>query len=226
MQPDPNPSSLLQIIAAWPLGLINFVRRGYGRFLEAQQVRMASNFDGLALLALLGLICGVLSGGIIVLFRLAMDAVAQDVLPNGNIESFELLTGSQRFMLCVGGGLLVGLILNLIKPKFRQVGVVHVIERLDYHQGRLSFRNALVQFFTASIALLSGHSVGREGPSIHLGAAGGSILGRTLRVPNNSLRILVGCGVAAAIAAAFNTCLLYTSPSPRDLSTSRMPSSA
>ena len=205
MQPNPNPSSLLQIIAAWPLGFINFVHRGYGRFLETQQMRMANNFDGLPLLALLGLICGVLSGGIIVLFRLAMDGVAQDLLPNGNIESFELLTGLQRFILCVGGGLLVGIILHLLKPKFRQVGVVHVIERLDYHQGRLSIRNALVQFFTASIALLSGQSVGREGPSIHLGAAGGSILGRMLRVPNNSVRILVGCGVAAAIAAAFNT---------------------
>ena len=192
MQPNPNPSSLLQIIAAWPLGFINFVRRGYGRFLETQQMRMANNFDGLPLLALLGLICGVLSGGIIVLFRLAMDGVAQDLLPNGNIESFELLTGLQRFILCVGGGLLVGIILHILKPKFRQVGVVHVIERLDYHQGRLSIRNALVQFFTASIALLSGQSVGREGPSIHLGAAGGSILGRMLRVPNNS-------------------CLLYTS---------------
>jgi len=205
MQSDPNSRSLLQAIAAWPLGLINFVRRGYGRFLEAQQVRMASDFDGLPLLALLGLICGVLSGGIIILFRLVMDAVAQDLLPNGNIESFELLTGLQRFMLCVAGGLFVGLILHLLKPKYRQVGVVHVIERLDYHQGRLSIRNALVQFFTACIALLSGHSVGREGPSIHLGAAGGSILGRMLRVPNNSVRILVGCGVAAAISAAFNT---------------------
>ena len=205
MQSDSNSSSLLKTVAAWPIGFIDFVRRGYGRFLEAQQVRMASNFDGLPLLALLGLVCGVLSGGIIILFRLAMDTVAQGLLPNGNIESFELLSSTQRLILCVAGGLVVGLILNMLKPKLRQVGVVHVIERLDYHQGRLTIRNALVQFFTGSIALLSGQSIGREGPSIHLGAAGGSILGRALRVPNNSVRILVGCGVAAAISAAFNT---------------------
>ncbi len=205
MQKDPNSSSFFKTIAAWPLGLVKFVRTGYGRFVENQQVRMASNFNGLSLLAFLGLICGVLSGGIIILFRLAMDSVAHGFLPNGDIESFELLTGPQRLALCVLGGLIVGLMLNSLKPKLRQVGVVHVIERLDYHQGRLTIRNALVQFFTASIALLSGHSVGREGPSIHLGAAGGSVLGRLLRVPNNSLRILVGCGVAAAISAAFNT---------------------
>ncbi|MEM7358755.1 MAG: chloride channel protein [Pseudomonadota bacterium] len=182
-----------------------FLREGYDRFLEAQQVRMSSNFDGLALLAILGLVCGVLSGGVIILFRLFMDGAAAQLLPSGSIEGFEDLSRSSRFWLCVGGGLLVGLFLHLLKPKARNVGVVHVLERLEYHQGNLPVRNAVVQFIGASIALLSGHSVGREGPSVHLGATGGSALGRMLRVPNNSIRILVGCGVAAAISAAFNT---------------------
>jgi CIC family chloride channel protein len=47
--------------------------------------------------------------------------------------------------------------------------------------------------------------VGREGPNIHLGATSGSLLGQRLGLPNNSVRTLVGCGVAAAIAAGFNT---------------------
>ena len=33
-------------------------------------------------------------------------------------------------------------------------------------------------------------------------------------------------GIVAGLGAYLTTCLLYTSPSPRDLSTSRMPSSA
>jgi CIC family chloride channel protein len=150
-------------------------------------------------------VCGVFSGGLIVLFRLLMEGAAQQWLPNGDIESFEALGGLQRFLLCVVGGLIVGLILHFLKPKNRAVGVAHVIERLDYHQGYLPLKNAVVQFVTGAISLLSGHSIGREGPSIHLGAAAGSALGRGLRVPNNSVRVLVGCGVAAAIAAAFNT---------------------
>lgn len=182
-----------------------FLRRGYERFLEAQQVRMSSNFEGLPLLALLGLLSGVVAGGLIIIFRLALESTAEQLLPNGDIGGFESLSGLSRILLCVGGGLLVGLILHCLKPKNRSVGVVHVIERLDYHQGHLPLKNAVVQFFTAGIALISGHSIGREGPSIHLGAAAGSGLGRMLHVPNNSVRILVGAGVAAAIAAAFNT---------------------
>ncbi|MEE9255031.1 MAG: chloride channel protein, partial [Pseudomonadales bacterium] len=70
--------------------------------------------------------------------------------------------------------------------------------------GHLPARNALVQFFGGALALISGHSSGREGPAIHLGAASSSLLGQALELPNNSIRTLVGCGTAAAIAASFN----------------------
>ena len=166
---------------------------------------MSGHFEGLPLLAILGLICGTLAGGLIVVFRLVIDGAFLHGLSSTNTESFEALNSLTRFLLCVGGGLLVGLLLHFINDKWRQVGVVHVLERLDYHQGRLPLSNALIQFISACICLLSGQSVGREGPSVHLGAAAGSVLGRSLRVPNNGIRILVGCGAAAAIAAAFNT---------------------
>ena len=166
---------------------------------------MSGHFEGLPLLAILGLICGTLAGGLIVVFRLVIDGAFLHGLSSTNTESFEALNSLTRFLLCVGGGLLVGLLLHFINDKWRQVGVVHVLERLDYHQGRLPLSNALIQFISACICLLSGQSVGREGPSVHLGAAAGSVLGRSLRVPNNGVRVLVGCGAAAAIAAAFNT---------------------
>lgn len=184
---------------------ISFISSGYERFLEAQQVRMSNSFDGLPLLAILGLVCGLLSGGVIIAFRLFMEFAAEQILPNGDIEGFEGMSSAARLFLCVAGGLLVGVILHFLKPKNRSVGVVHVIERLDYHQGYLPLKNAAAQFFTAAISIVSGHSVGREGPSVHLGAMAGSALGRRLRVPNNGVRVLIGCGVAAAIAAAFNT---------------------
>ena len=86
-----------------------------------------------------------------------------------------------------------------------RTGVAHVLERLSYNEGQLPLQNAALQFIGGALVLIFGMALGREGPSVHLGAASGSQLGRWVRIPHNSLRTLVGCGVAAAIAAAFNT---------------------
>lgn len=180
-------------------------KEGYQRFVETQQVRLSSNINGLPLLAFLGLLCGVFSGGIIIAFRWILDSNPTGLLPQGNAEGFEILNPIDRFLLCVVGGILIGAILHLLRAKSRNVGVVHVLERLDYHQSTLPVRNAITQFITASIALVSGQSVGKEGPAVHLGAAGGSWLGRLLSIPNNGVRILAASGIAAAIAAAFDT---------------------
>jgi H+/Cl- antiporter ClcA len=85
------------------------------------------------------------------------------------------------------------------------LGIARVIERLVYHQGHLGLRSFLLQFFGAAVAIISGHSVGREGPHVFLGAASGSLLGQKLSLPNHSIRTLLGCGTAAGISASFDT---------------------
>ena len=103
------------------------------------------------------------------------------------------------------GGLSLGVIFDRLRSEDRGVGVTHVMERLARHQGHVPGANALVQFTAGILALATGQSGGREGPAIHLGAAASSVLGQRLRLPNNSIRTLVGCGTAAAISASFNT---------------------
>jgi len=161
--------------------------------------------DRLPQLAVLGIICGLLAGLVIVAFRVLIEYFQAAILPGGLADNYEALTSSTRLSLSVGGGLLVGILFQYIAKDAQQVGVTHVMERLAYHQGRLPLRNAIWQFIGAAITIISGHSVGREGPSIHLGATSGSLLGQALKLPNNSTRILVSCGIAAAIAASFNT---------------------
>jgi len=166
---------------------------------------MSGDITGLPLLALLGCISGAIAGGLIILFRLSVESGSLWLIGSQSYQDFESLTALSRLLICFFGALIVGLLLHYLNPKARIVGVVHVLERLDYHQGHLPIKNALVQFVGASLSLITGQSVGREGPSVHLGAASGSLLGRVLRIPNNSTRVLVACGVAAAISAAFDT---------------------
>ena len=173
--------------------------------LDRFRSRLAS-VDALPQLAILGLISGVLVGVVIVLFRLAIENTQASFLPNGNTENYEALSATLRFGLPAIGGLIIGLIFqSLSHTGGVQVGIVHVLERLSYYQGHLPFRNFLLQFFGAAISIISGHSVGREGPSVHLGSASGSLLGQWLHLPNNSIQTLVACGAAAGIAASFNT---------------------
>ena len=161
--------------------------------------------DSAAKLYGLAIVTGLLASLIIIAFRLFIDYGQLWLFPTSEIEGFANLPWQWVLGLPIAGGLLIGLLLYGLKPEQRNTGVVHVIERLSSYEGRLPWQNALRQFFGAGIALISGHSIGREGPSVHLGAASGSQLASLLDLPNNSVRILVACGTAAAIAASFNT---------------------
>jgi H+/Cl- antiporter ClcA len=174
------------------------------RILDRLRLRLAGT-GGLPVLSLLGVISGVLVGLLIVLFRLYIETAQGLLLPGGDPENYEGLPAYLRLLLAGGGGLLLGLGFYLFSREPVRVGVIHVLERLNYHEGHLPLKHALFQFIGGGLSIISGHSVGREGPSIHLGAAAASLLGQRLRLPNNSIRSLVACGSASAIAASFNT---------------------
>ncbi|MFI2811771.1 MULTISPECIES: chloride channel protein [Microbulbifer] len=172
------------------------------RGLEKWRLQLSSQ-EALAPLLAMALLTGILAGAVTVAFRLLSEIPAELFLSIP--ERYESLPTYWRFALPVGGALVLGAIYQLLSPGWRLVGVVHVLDRLHNHQANMPVANALLQFFAGAIALVSGQSVGREGPAVHLGAASGSWLGRRLKLPNNSVRSLLGCGVAAAIAASFNT---------------------
>ncbi|MBC7191654.1 chloride channel protein [Marinobacter sp.] len=167
--------------------------------------RRLSGVDALPQLAVLGLLSGLVTGAVILLFRLAIEWPLEQLLPGRESEAFEQLDWITRGLLPLGGALTLGLLLQRLALQDRKVGVVHVMERLNYHQGYLTVRSALVQFFSGVITVITGQSAGREGPAVHLGAAFSSLMGQWMRLPNNSIRTLVACGCAAAISASFNT---------------------
>ncbi len=156
-------------------------------------------------LSLLGLLTGIVVGLVIILFRLSTELAQVSFLPAADPENYEGLSWQGRLLLASSGGLILGLLFYFVSKIPLRVGVIHVLERLSYNEGNMPFKNLCLQFIGGTIAIVSGQSVGREGPCIHLGAASASLMGRKLQLPNNSIRTLVGCGAAAAIAASFNT---------------------
>ncbi len=171
--------------------------------LEAFRTRISYQ-DALPQLIGLGIVSGLSAALLVVLFRLQVET-SLAFLFHGSAEDFEGLEPAWRFLLPFLGALVLGLWLMVIDRQSQAVGVFHVLERLRNHQGRLPGRNLLVQFFGGSVALISGQSIGREGPGVHLGAGIASLLGQWFELPNNAMRTLIACGAAAAIAAAFNT---------------------
>lgn len=185
-------------------GVLKEIREAWSAWLDESRIRLARP-DALLPLAVLGLLTGLLAGGVIVLFRLFVEGVQDGILPGDGAENFEALPGWARILLPVLAAFLLAAIFRWFAKGVHTLGVARVMERMAYHQGECTWRAFLLQFFGAALAIIGGHSVGREGPHIFLGAASGSLLGQHLSLPHNVVRALVGCGTAAGIAASFNT---------------------
>ncbi|MEM1191006.1 MAG: chloride channel protein [Pseudomonadota bacterium] len=167
--------------------------------------RSLSRYDAAVAYAVLGIVAGLLSGAVVIAFEHGIEQAALLWGVGERGDGFEALSLEMRILLPVVGALVLGLGFTLLRPEDREVGIVHVISRLHGSYGMLPWRNAVVQFVGGVLALATGQSGGREGPGVHLGAAINSLIGQLLQLPNNSLRILIACGSAGGIAAAFNT---------------------
>ncbi|MEF8792310.1 chloride channel protein [Thiohalorhabdus sp.] len=152
-------------------------------------------------LMLLGVFVGILAGAVVLLFRVAIGEAAYWVTLG---EGFAGLPAWGRLLLPAAGGLAVGLLATFVFPRHSDVGVSRVLEQVAYGASHLGARSAFAQFLFGVLAIGSGHSVGREGPSIHMGAAIGSQVGQYLNIDPDHLRILVAAGAAGAFAGALD----------------------
>ncbi len=102
------------------------------------------------------------------------------------------------------GGLLVGLFIHYVMPNRRPHAVADVIEASALRGGRMSLSTGLKAAIASAASIGVGASVGREGPVVHLGASLGAWAAKRLHLGGSLSRTLLGCGVAAAVAASFN----------------------
>jgi CIC family chloride channel protein len=102
------------------------------------------------------------------------------------------------------GGLLSGLLTRLA-PEARGGGGDATIDAFHHGAGVIRARVIWVKGLASIATLGSGGSGGREGPTMHIGAAVGSLMSRLLDVSARERRVLLVAGVAAGISAVFRT---------------------
>ena len=165
------------------------------------------------ILSVLAVVIGAAAGGAAVVFRYGIGLIQQAGFGFSS-ESVATLAAAlpwwQILAVPTIGGLLVGLFIYHFMPNRRPQGVPHVIEATALQDGRMSLMVGLKAALASAASIGVGASVGREGPVVHLGASLGAWVARRLNLGRGLSRTLLGCGVAAAVAASFNAPLAGT----------------
>ncbi len=147
---------------------------------------------------LLSLLIGALTGLAVVAFIVVTERLGMRLYPVGS-------AAWRRVLIPVAGSLAMGFLLYRYFPNARGSGVPQTKAALFARNGFISLRTVLGKFFCTATTLACGIPLGREGPSVQVGAGIGSVLGRWLGLRPEKVKALIPVGAAAAIAAAFNT---------------------
>src|SRR5438128_2594704 len=111
----------------------------------------------------------------------------------------------RRLITPIVGALITGYFLYRYFPEARGSGIPQTKAALFAGNGTITLRTVIGKFSCSSASLASGIALGREGPSVHIGAGIASVLARWLRLKPDKVKSLLPVGAAAALAAAFNT---------------------
>lgn len=148
---------------------------------------------------ILSVFIGVFSGLAVVCFRFAIGWCRLYLLGSGAVLS------PIRMLLAPSlAGLVIAALVIHVFPRARGSGVNQTKAALYIYNGYIPFRTAIGKFITAALAIGSGHSLGPEDPSLQIGAALASALGRRMSLSRDRMRLIAPVGAAAGLAAAFN----------------------
>jgi CIC family chloride channel protein len=165
---------------------------------------LLSRYDYFLRFLLKGALAGAGAGVVGVAFRL--------VLTEGDLWRNELLTWARSIpgwgwlvLPCLGGlaGALAGW-LTSFAPETAGSGIPHVEAVLINQRKLIWWRVILVKFIAGALAIGAGLSLGREGPTVQMGAAAGQVVSKSLSRSKTEQLHLIACGAGAGLAAAFN----------------------
>lgn len=150
------------------------------------------------LFLVLSIVVGILAGLAAVLFALTIELTMRAL--------FGLSPSSLRLLLVPAiVSLAAGVLLAWVFPGVRGSGIPQTKTAFHLEDGRIPARVPFGKFITGVLCIGSGHSLGREGPSVQIGAGIASVIGQAFRLSNARVKELVPVGAAGALSAAFNT---------------------
>jgi CIC family chloride channel protein len=147
---------------------------------------------------LLSLVIGVIVGLTVVAFILLTGRLAARMYPPESAVW-------RRLLIPIIGTLVSGYLLFKYFPNARGSGIPQAKFALFIQDGYISLKTVIGKFVCCSMSLASGIALGREGPSVQIGAGIASVLARRYGLSKERVRALVPVGCSAALAAAFNT---------------------
>lgn len=101
-------------------------------------------------------------------------------------------------------GLLAGLLVERMAPEAAGSGIPHVKAALGQFPIAMNLRVALVKLASSILALGSGITLGRQGPTVHVGAAVAAQFSQWVPTSPNHRRQMIAAGAGAGLAAGFN----------------------
>lgn len=148
-----------------------------------------------------GMLSGLGAGALLLVLRLVQGLAwpASDSF----VASVEAATPLRRVLVPAAAGLGVGLAALVARRPLGGHGTARIIEAIWHRRAMRLGRTALTGLVSV-VAVGMGASLGREGALVSTGAASGSWLANRLGIDDQKARVLVACGAASGIAAAYD----------------------
>lgn len=167
----------------------------YNSLFHWHSFRLKLVFEGIAI--------GIITGLLIVLFRLVLEK-AMSILMN---VYYILSERPQLIPVWVALMLVIGCIVAILvkhEPMISGSGIPQV-EGILLGKLNMNWRKVIIGKFIGGILIIgAGLSLGREGPSVQLGASVGQGFGKVFKRIKIEEKYLITCGASAGLAAAFN----------------------
>lgn len=146
---------------------------------------------------------GLISGLLVVFFKVSINKLFEFI--QNFISQFDLSHKLLIFPLITTlGGLISGVLVFKFAPETKGSGIPFV-KMVMARMGNITrVRTIVVKFFAGVAGIGTGLSLGREGPSVQLGAGAGALVSKIFKMKGTDQGKLIAAGAGSAIGATFN----------------------